>query len=88
MMAAGVAAGLIFSLSVVMVLMASRCRMVVAGRFSHSVMVSMTFVRLLHGGSVIITAQRQRRIGSNALQRQGQHQQPGNQSREFHGMEV
>ena len=86
MMAAGMAAGVVGRF-MVMVLLAGRGVMV-GGRLRVVTGMRVVVMHLLRGGGMFVTAGRQRRIGCNALQGQGQHQQPGSDlSRAFHEVE-
>jgi len=72
MMTAGMAAGVVSRF----VIMRWGGRGVVVGRLRVVIGMGAVVVHLLHGG-MFIAAGHQRRIGRNALQGQGQHQQPG-----------
>lgn len=74
-MAAGMAAGIVGRF-MVMVLLAGR-GVVVGGGLRMVTGMRVVVMHLLCGGGMFVATGRQRRIGCNGLQGQGQHQQPG-----------
>lgn len=85
-MAAGMAAGIV-GWFMVMVLRTGR-GVVVGGCLRVVTGMRVVVMRLLRGGGMFVAARCHRRIGCNALQGQGQHQQPGSDlSHAFHEVE-